>query len=212
MISTIFLCFFISFFFHSCHAVHLQWNRNAEMQRAELREREKREADALFFIVTFPWALRRTLWTRFLIGWMGKRFVRYSNMAGRWRHCLFSFKARARSPKVKGVEKVWLITVRSKRLMNSSVNVWLNCIALKGMMSVFPHIFFIWDWTEVFFSLCQLLGAFIKVLCPTKKSLVVLKLHPFPPGKGSCRDILQFVCLIPPFFSKPGDLLRKNVF
>lgn len=60
------LCFFFSFSFfsHSCHAVHLQLDRNAEMQRAELREREKREADALFFIVdkvTFPWALRRTL-------------------------------------------------------------------------------------------------------------------------------------------------------
>lgn len=44
------LCF-VFVFFHSCHAVHLQWNRNAEMQRAELREREKREANALFFIV-----------------------------------------------------------------------------------------------------------------------------------------------------------------
>lgn len=151
MISTIFLCFIFLFVFsHSCHAVHLQWNRNAEMQRAELREREKREADALFFIadkVTFPWALRRTLWT---IGWMGKLFVRYRNMAGRWRRCLFSFKARARSPKVKGVEKVWLINCSTKVLDELACECVVELHSVEEHDGCFPHIICIWDWIEGF--------------------------------------------------------------
>ncbi len=41
-LSMIYTIFLSVFFFHSCHAVRLQWNRNAEMQRAELRERKER--------------------------------------------------------------------------------------------------------------------------------------------------------------------------
>lgn len=44
-----------------------------------------------------------------IFNWMKGETVRYRNMAGRWHRCLFSFKARARSPKGKGAEKVWLI-------------------------------------------------------------------------------------------------------
>lgn len=187
------------------------------MQRAELREREKREADALFFIVnkvTFLWALRRTLWTRFVIGWMGKWCIRYKNMAGRWRHCLFSFKARARSPKVKGVEKVWLINCSIEALDELFCERVVDLHSVEGHDECFStHYFHLrLDSSETgrFFFLFVHFSVRLSWWNAPQKSLVILKLHPFPPGKGRAGTYYSLYAKSHPFFSKPSDLFRKN--
>lgn len=201
IISTIYLSVLFCFF-HSCHAVHLQWNRNAEMQRTKLREREKREANALFFIADSHLSVSPEKDTLNKISnWMNGETVQYRNMAGQWRHCLFSFKARARSPKGKEVEKVWLMN----RLIEAFHE--LDCQRVFELHSVEGHdgcfsthyVYLRLDWGFLSTFRCIYHGG-----TPNKNSS-----HHFKIASISVRlnqDILQFVCWIPPIFQGQRSL------
>lgn len=128
-------------------------------------------------------------------------------MAGRWHRCLFSFKARARSPKGKGAEKVWLI--------NCSIEAFdeIDCQRVFELHSVeehdgcfSTHYVYLETGSRVF---CPLSGAFIMVERPTKIIPITLKLHPFPPGWA--RTYYSLYAESHPF-SKASDPCKKNVF